>query len=234
MKKSSFANYNAQWELYGYMQNVQGAIFDLDGTLLDSMWKWGEIAIDYIKSHGKTPRPGFLEVLRSFNTTQEAQYFIDEYAVNLPLEEVIYGRDKLMLDFYSNDVKLKDGVIPVLELLKNNGVKMCIATATDRWLIEPALKLHDLNKYFQCVLTCTEENTSKSNPDIFIRAAAILGSEIKNTLVVEDALYAMKTAKKAGFTVIGISDESNKDEQDEIINSCDFFCITPGDMLKFL
>jgi len=216
------------------MLKIKGAIFDLDGTLVDSMWKWGEIAIDYIKSHGATPRPGFLEMLRSFNTVEEAQYFIDEYGVDLPIDEVIYGRDSLMLDFYKNEVKLKEGVLSVLELFSQRGVKMCIATATDRWLVEPVMERHNLYKYFDRIFTCTEENTSKSNPDIFIRAAKFLGSEISETLVAEDALYAMKSAKKAGFIVTGIYDKNAEDEQDEIKSNCDFYCINPGDMLSFL
>jgi len=216
------------------MLNIKGAIFDLDGTLIDSMWKWGEIAIDYLKSHGKTPRPGLLEVLRSFNTVEESQYFIDEYGVDLPLDEVIAGRDNLMFEFFSNEVKLKDGVIPVLDLLLNRGVKMCIATATDRWLVEPAVKRHDLNKYFECIFTCTEEKTSKKYPDIYIKASKFLGSNTKETLVVEDALYAMKTAKKAGFIVTGIYDKAADDEQDEVKKVCDYYCLNPGDMLGFL
>jgi len=139
-----------------------------------------------------------------------------------------------MCDFYKNDVKLKDGVVQVLELLNNRGVKMCIATATDRWLFEPALERFDLNKYFKCIFTCTEEKTSKANPDIYIRAADYLETEINETLVVEDALYAMKTAKKAGFIVTGIYDKSADDEQDEIKAVCDYYCINPGEMLGFL
>ena len=215
------------------MQNIKGAIFDLDGTLIDSMWMWGEVAVKYIKSHGATPRPGFLEVLRSYNTTEEAQYYIDEYGIDLPLEEVIKGRDNMMFEFLSNDVELKEGVIPLLEVFQERGIKMCIATATDKWLVEPSVKLHGLMKYFECVFTCTEENTSKKYPDIFIKAAKFLGTDINKTIVVEDALYAMKTAKKAGFIVAGVYDKAADNEQNEVKAVCDYYCKNPVDLLSY-
>jgi len=80
------------------MRNIRGVIFDLDGTLLDSMTTWGVVAEKYLKSQGAIPRPGLLEVLRSFNTVEEAQYFIDEYGIDLPIKEVIAGRDNMMME----------------------------------------------------------------------------------------------------------------------------------------
>jgi len=216
------------------MLNIKGAIFDLDGTLIDSMWVWGDVARRYIESHGATPRPGFREALRTLNTREEAQYYIDEYGVNLPVEEVMAGRDNMMLDFISNEVELKQGVIKVLDALKERGVKMCIATATERRLVEPSIKRHNLTGYFERIFTCTEENTSKKSPDIYIRAAEFLGTDINETLVVEDALYAMKTAKKAGFVVTGVYDKVSDDEQEEIKATCDFYCIHLDEMLKEL
>ena len=213
------------------MLNIKGAIFDLDGTLIDSMWVWGDIAKRYIQSHGATPRPGFREALRTLNTREEAQYYIDEYGVDLPVEEVMTGRDNMMLDFISNEVELKRGVIPVLDALKQRGVKMCIATATERRLVEPSIKRHNLTPYFERIFTCTEENTSKKRPDIFIRAAEFLGTKPSETLVVEDALYAMKTAKKAGFIVAGVYDKVSDDEQNEIKATCDYYWKNIDEML---
>jgi len=216
------------------MLDIKGVIFDMDGTLTDSMWMWGEVADKYISEHGGTPRPDLRKVLLSMNTVEEAQYYIDEYGVDQTLEEVIAGRNAMMMEFFSKDVKLKNGVIPILKALREHGIKMCLATATERELVEPALKLHGINDYFQRVFCCTEEKTSKTSPDIFIRAADDMGTEIHETLVVEDAIYAMETAKKAGFIVAGVYDKVADDHQDEIKAVCDYYWITLDEMLECL
>jgi len=213
------------------MLNIKGAIFDLDGTLIDSMWVWGDVARRYIESHGKTPRPGFREALRVLNTREEAQYYIDEYGVDLPVDEVIKGRDDLMMEFLLTVVELKAGVKSVLNELKKRGVVMCIATATERNLVEPTLQRHGLTDHFKCVFTCTEEGTSKKYPDIYVRASEFLGTKAGETLVVEDALYAMKTAKKAGFVVAGVYDKVSDDQQEKIKALCDYYWINIDEML---
>jgi len=216
------------------MRNFKSVIFDLDGTLLDSMWMWGDVAERYLKSHGATPQPGIRRILRTFNAIDEAQYYIDAYGVNLSTEEIIADRKNMMLEFFTNDVKLKTGTIPVLEALRERGVKMCVTTATERELIEPALKLNGITGSFERLFTCDEEDTSKKSPDIFIRAAEFLGTDITETLVVEDAFYAMQTAKKAGFIVAGVYDEASDDEQDKIKVLCDYYWKNPGGMLEIL
>jgi len=198
------------------------------------MWLWGDVAERYVKSHGATPRPGFREALRALNTSEEAQYYIDEYGVDLPLDEVIHGRDSMMLELLLSEVQLKTGVMDVLNALRDRGIKICLATATDRWLVESSLKHHGIADYFECVLTCTDEKTSKKSPDIYIRASELMGTAPNETLVVEDALYAMETAKKAGFLVAGVYDKVSDDEQGKIKASCDYYWVTLDEMLEHL
>ena len=216
------------------LKNIKGAIFDADGTLLDSMQAWGNVEVEYLESLGVTPRPDLRDVLRSIGGHEVSKYFQTEYGVRQSAEEMSAGINKLMGEFYSDKVLLKVGVMPVLEELRARGVKMCVATATDRYLIEPALRRCGLLGFFSKVFTCREENTRKSSPDIFIRAAAFLGTDVCDTLVVEDALYAIRSAKSAGFPVAAVYDLSADDQQDEIKGLCDYFFETLDEMLDVL
>ena len=216
------------------MKDIKGAIFDLDGTILDSMTIWGDIAIDYLKSHGATPRDTIREDLRATNTVEEAEHYIKHYGINKSVEDVIHGRDSMMLKRYMTDVKVKSGVREVLEALKNRGVKICLATATERNLAEPAIKAHGLDGYFKHIFTCTEENTSKKFPDIYNKAAEFLGTAPHETLIIEDALYAAKTAKRAGFVTIGVYDFVSDNIQDELREVCDYYFVKMDEMLEVL
>ena len=216
------------------IRNIKGAIFDADGTLLDSMWMWGRVESDYLISLGVTPRSDLRDVLRSLGGHEIATYFQTEYGVRESAEEINAGIYKMMGEFYNNKVTLKPGVIAVLDELRARGVKMCAATATDRRIIEPGFRRCGLLEYLSRVFTCREENTNKSSPDIFIRAAGFLGTDVSETLVVEDALYAIRTAKSAGFPVAAIYDSTADNQQDKIKELCDIYLTSMADMLKLL
>jgi len=216
------------------MENLKGAIIDMDGTLLDSMWMWARVEADYLESLGLTPKPDLVVVLRTLSMHEVAEYFRKEYGVRKTVEEINAGKNQMIEQYYSNKAVLKDGVLPALEALRNRGVKMCVMTATDRYLAEPGLRRCGIDGYFERIFTCHEERISKSHPEIFVRAAEFLGTDICDTLVIEDALYAMKSAKRAGFPVAGVYDRSSEDQQDEIRRFCDYYWVTMDEMLKLL
>lgn len=202
---------------------IKGAIFDVDGTLLDSMPIWDSVASDYLKSRNCMPRPDLDDDLRALGGHQIPEYFQIEYGIKESVQEINKAIGGLLENFYYNIATPKDGVVDVLESLRAHGVKMCVATATDRYLIEPALEKCGLLGYFGRIFTCREERTSKSSPDIFLRAASFLGTDIVETLVFEDALYAIRSAKRAGFPVVAVYDLSADGQQDEIKSLCDWY-----------
>ncbi|MGE4483923.1 MAG: thiamine diphosphokinase [Oscillospiraceae bacterium] len=190
------------------LSGFDGAIFDMDGTLLDSMPIWNDLGKKYLLSMGITPRPDLRERLRSLSLLQTAEYFSSDYGLMLSADEIMDGINSMLESFYRFDAPAKPGVKEFLEGLRQKGVKLCIATATDRCLVEPALKRTGLFEFFDTILTCTEVGSGKDEPEIFLQAANALGTPVSTTYVFEDAYYAAKTVKAAGFPLVVCYDES--------------------------
>ena len=201
---------------------IKGAIFDLDGTLLDSMWIWDTIGETYLLSLGITPKEDINALFRTFSLTQAAEYYIKNYNVRLSVEQIMEGVNKIVEEYYFNTVQLKNGVKEFLQILRKNNVKMCIATVTDRYQVEAALKRIGIKDYFTDILTCREIGHGKNQPIIYREALKKLGTKKSNTLVFEDAFYALKTASDDGFLTVGIYDKYNDDIQ-KIQNRCDIY-----------
>ncbi len=195
---------------------IEGAIFDLDGTLLDSMYIWDTIGEEFLTSKEKSPEDGLRETLRPLNLVQTAEYFRAEYDMTDPVQRIIDELNGMLEHYYFNVFECKDGVLEALDKLLAKGVKMCVATATDRYLAEAALRRNGIIQYFVDIITCTEVNAGKDSPRIFQKALRILGTEKTRTYVFEDALYAIETAKRAGFPVVAVYDKSANEQQERI------------------
>lgn len=193
---------------------LKGAIFDFDGTLFDSMSIWDTAGEDYLRSLGCEPSKELRQILKTMSLHQSASYFKREYHLPLTEEEIIDGINHTVEAFYYHTAMPKPGAAEFLEELRGRGVKMCIATATDRCQIEAALKRCRMEHYFQDILTCTAVGHSKSEPHIFKAALQRLDTAKEETLVFEDALHAIQTAKSAAFPVAAVFDpyESRQDE----------------------
>jgi HAD superfamily hydrolase (TIGR01509 family) len=203
--------------------NIKGAIFDLDGTLLDSMFIWDTIGKDYLISRGITPEKGLNRKFKTMSIVQAAEYYRANYEITDSVEEIIDGVNSMIDHLYANSIQMKDGVLSMLKELKKCGVKMCIATATDRFMVEAALKNNGIEEYFSHIFTCTEVGFGKDRPIIFEAALEKMGTGKEETYVFEDALYAIQTARNAGFKIVGVYDKSSEREQCEIIKMSDFY-----------
>jgi len=202
--------------------SIKGLIFDLDGTLLDSMDAWDNIGEEYLTLKGIKNIPQKLkEALRPMSLKQAAEYFISDCGIQLSPQQIMEAVNLMIEDHYKYKLELKKGVREFLE--KYSHLKMCIATATDRHLVEYALKRLDIDRYFSFIITSTEAGTSKQSPEIFIKAAEKLGLSVDEVIVFEDALHAIKTAKLAGFYTVGVREDLFMDDRDKIIEISDCY-----------
>ena len=209
---------------------IKGAIFDLDGTLIDSMFIWDTIGEEYLKSLDITPKENLAEVFKAFTLEQTAEYYRNNYGVELSTQEIIYGINNMVAETYRTKVTLKPGVSDFLKRLHRAGVKMCIATVTDRVIVEAVLNRLNVRNYFSEIFTCAEVGYSKETPEIYRQALEHLGTEKNETVVFEDVLHALKTAKDDGFMVASVYDkheprqEEMKMISDYYITDFDSFC----------
>lgn len=193
---------------------MRGAIFDVDGTLLDSMFIWDTIGEAYLRTLGYTPKENLAEIFQTFTLEQSAEYYRKEYGVPLSCEEIVDGIHQMSEHFYTDTVQPKAGVAAFLALLKKHGVKMCIATATDRCCVEAALERCGIRKYFSGIFTCAEVGHGKTKPDIYRVANASLNTPKAETYVFEDACHAAQTAAADGFPVVAVYDASEKQQKE--------------------
>lgn len=211
---------------------IRGAIFDVDGTLLDSLSIWDTVAEDYLRSLGIEPRENLAETFKTFSLEQSAEYCRSVYGVKQSVKEIMDGIDAMMETFYRQTAPLKPGVAEFLRALAKNGVKMAVATATDRHLIEAALTRCGVRAYFLDLFTCTSVGKSKNEPDIYRAAREALGTKKEDTWVFEDAYHAAKTAADDGFPVAALFDAS-EDEQDALKKTAKLYLRSFEDALPF-
>ena len=193
--------------------NIKAAIFDMDGTLVDSLmlWVvlWSTFGERYLNDKSFVPSVEDDKKVRTL-TLKDAMYLIHKnYKLGESGEELLALANTIMNEFYANSVELKSGVREFLEYCQNKGVKMCVASATAPELIDVAMKHCDIEKYFLKVFSCGTIGKGKDEPDVFLQAAEFLCAEIKETWMFEDSLVAIETATKIGMPTVGIYDRYN-------------------------
>lgn len=202
---------------------IKGAIFDIDGTLIDSMFIWNDLGVMYIKSLGKIPENNLGYELSLRNIDDGSEYIRDTYARNFEVSVVKQGILDLVCDFYYHEVKLKPGVLGFLTALADRGIKMTLATGGERELAEAALRRLGVLDIFDGLFTCNELKTAKNLPLIYNTAAAHIGCKPSETLVFEDVLHALQTANEAGFVTVGVADDTSASDREKIIENSAYF-----------
>ena len=203
---------------------LQSAIFDMDGTLLDSMPIWKGLGAAMLRDLGFEPDAALEAKLKTLSLRDGVAYCKDYYQLSQTVDQLVGLVFDKIHEFYCERVQTKPGVEKFLSLLKMEGVWMYVATATDRPLAEAALRHAGIDHYFRGLITVAEVGVGKrDSAEIYERAMRRLQSNKKDTVVFEDAFHAIRTAKAAGFRVVAVYDASEAANQPAIREMADYY-----------
>ncbi|MDZ5034078.1 MULTISPECIES: HAD family phosphatase [Clostridium] len=213
------------------MDNIQAVIFDLDGTLIDSMGIWAQIDEEYLSKFGYNVPDNLQEKITHLTLTETAIYFKNNFNIDSSIEDIISTWHEMAFYHYSNTIKLKDGVVEYLTLLKQKGVKIALATSNSIPLLEVTLKRNNIYHFFDSITTTEEVKKSKDNPDIYLLSAKKLNVDPNKCLVFEDIVQAVKGAKLAGMKVFAIYDKASENQKKALINIADKYILSFNELL---
>ena len=214
---------------------IKGIIFDLDGTVIDSMGIWAGIDRQFLRENGiENPPPDVSDKLKRMSADESGKYLIERFGLKLTVSQISQRTQELVKEQYEKYIELKPNVIELLDFLDRKGIPYGIATATYDSLAKAVLKRHGILNRFKFILTDSDYPKGKKFPDIFMGASEILGLSPKNVLVAEDSLYAIVTAKKAGFVTAGLFDVLSENDRSEIETTADYYFETIDEIINIL
>ena len=196
---------------------IKGAIFDLDGTLLDSMNLWTKIDKDFLEKRGIAYSKDYSKAITHMEIKETAIYTINRYSLNESADDVIKEWQDMAAKEYKENIKLKEGAFEFLTYLKNKNFKLAVATSSSKVIFLPCLEKYKIDKLFDTIVTSSDVNVGKSSPDIYLYAAKLMGVKPNECLVFEDLPIALKSAKFAGFITIGVLDSFSQDNKEDVI-----------------
>ena len=202
--------------------NKKYAVFDMDGTLIDSRKIWSGLGREYLQAKGiMEDVEKVLKEIEELTISESAKLFVERFSLQGDPGSVAHEMNRIMEGHYKKDIPLKKGVKKYLAELKESGVHMCVASATAQHLMEACLERLGVLSYFDYILSCESMETSKREPEIYLETVRRFGAKPEETAVYEDALYAIETAKTAGFYVVGVYDEENEIHWKQICSIAD-------------
>ena len=209
---------------------TQAVIFDLDGSLVDSMWMWRQIDIDYLGQRG-IPLPSTLQTdIEGMSMIQTARYFQERFQIEDPLEQIMAEWNRMAWDKYEHEVVLKPGAREFLERCRRAGIRLGIATSNSTELAETVLNSLGIRSYFHSVKTGSQVERGKPAPDIYLAAAEELGVSPAGCLVFEDIVPGIRAGAAAGMRVCAVEDDYSRDQDREKRELADYYITDYGEV----
>ncbi len=202
---------------------VKAVIFDLDGSLVDSMWIWKAIDIEYLGKFGIELPPDLQDSIGGKSFTETAIYFKERFQISDSLEQIKEDWNRMAYDKYANEVPLKPGVREFLNYCREHQIRLGIATSNSRELVDNIVRTHDLADYFDCVMTGCEVAKGKPAPDIYLAVAKQLEVAPADCLVFEDIVQGIQAGKAAGMQVCAVDDAFSRAQEKEKRNLADYY-----------
>ena len=207
------------------------ALFDFDGTLVDSMPIWGEKMFRLLRMQGITPPDGLLRTITPLGDAGTLNYYQKNFKLTMTKEEMQKEMDSYALPLYTNEISLKEGVLDYLKALKDHGIKLYILTASPHKMFEPCLERLNILELFEEAWCCDDFKKVKSNPEIYLDVAKTIGVKPEEITFFDDNKVAILTAKEAGLHTIAVYDKSSENDKEDMQQAADYYCDSYRDML---
>lgn len=205
------------------LRNIKAVIFDLDGSLVDSMWMWRAIDIEYLGRFG-IPLPEDLQSrIEGMSFSETATYFKEHFPIPDSIEQIKEDWNRMAWDKYANEVPLKPGIPEFLEGCRKEGIKLGIATSNSRQLVENIAEVHNLRDYFSCIMTGCDVAHGKPSPDIYLAVAGSLNCPPSQCLVFEDIIPGIQAGKAAGMRVCAVEDAYSVNDREQKKALADYY-----------
>ncbi len=202
---------------------IEAVIFDLDGSMVDSMWIWRSIDKEYLGKFGITLPDNLQACIEGMSFSETAAYFKERFDLPDDLETIKADWNRMARDKYAHEVPVKEGVRELLSYCKEHGIKAGIATSNSRELVESVVRAHQMESCFGCIMTACEVEKGKPAPDIYLAVAGELAVNPENCLVFEDIIPGIQAGKAAGMQVCAVYDKYSEYQDTEKHQLADYY-----------